>query len=359
MDFAPTLLFVVPSTNVYPTTGSTDNLSAGQIGVFRPDYSIATTGNLTNIPYVYICQGNEEPTMPGVGSVRSDKIYKKNVVNWYAVAGNASVVDQIIDITDFAAKCSEDVTISVRIRSFYANTGFFNGLTRSWTITTPCCDCGDDPCDTVDTEALIDAYVAKINADILVNQFLVAEKMPTMGGYFLRINALPIAPDPTRCDPSAFPYQYDQIKFWAWAYKGPETTQDYNVWNNCDPFATVTTVQERSYPIGLSAEIAKLEKDYHSYRVPPIAKHLFKWDIWNNGFVSLVEPNEVYDTFYLEFTSPVDEAWNPSVKQNYRVILAVPQSSSNTNFIDVVIAFFGSPTDESPEVFTTTTTTLP
>jgi len=355
-EFAPTFLFVVPSANSYPSTGTTDALTAGQFGFYLPDYTVATAGNVANAAYIYAVQGNPVSDMPGQGSVKSDKLYAKNIVNWYKVTSTASVVNQIIDITDFSAQCSEDVTISLRLRSFYINTGFFNGMTRSYTITTPCCDCGDNPCSDVDEEDLIDQFVTKINDDILVNQFIIAEKLSSGGNFYLRLNGKAIEPDPERCDPTAFPYQYDQLKFWAWAYRGPETTQDYNVWDNCDPFATVETVQEYSYPRGSAAEITQMEKNWYSNRVPPIAKRLFVNTNYNNGYESLVEAGVYYDTYYLEFKSPVNNAWGNADLQDYRVILAVANGHTAT-IEGVLTAFLGNPTSETGTNFTSTTTT--
>ena len=46
-DFSLTTLFVVPVGNTLPSSGSTQNLTAGQFGLFLNTYAVATTGNIS------------------------------------------------------------------------------------------------------------------------------------------------------------------------------------------------------------------------------------------------------------------------------------------------------------------------
>jgi len=56
-DFSLTTLFVVPVGNSLPSSGSTQNLAAGQVGFFRSDYTVATACNIAVSPYFYVAQG--------------------------------------------------------------------------------------------------------------------------------------------------------------------------------------------------------------------------------------------------------------------------------------------------------------
>lgn len=72
-DFSLTTVFVAPvAQTALPSSGSTQNLTAGQIGLFRNDYSIANSGNIAAAPYFYIAQGRANTYL--LGSKRSDKI---------------------------------------------------------------------------------------------------------------------------------------------------------------------------------------------------------------------------------------------------------------------------------------------
>src|SRR5690606_14933949 len=141
------------------------------------------------------------------------------------------------------------VSISLRLFSNYINTGFYNGLTRTVTIKTPCCECGEDPCTQVDIEDLVDQFVAAINAEPRLSQFVTATKDVTDPDDIKLVitgNALTVYGE--RCDPTAFPYEYDRMYFRTYAYRGPETTQDYNVFDSCDLFATAEVTQNATYP---------------------------------------------------------------------------------------------------------------
>jgi hypothetical protein len=55
-DFSLTTLFVVPVGNTLPSSGSTQNLTAGQFGIYTNAYAVATTGNIGAAPYFYLAQ---------------------------------------------------------------------------------------------------------------------------------------------------------------------------------------------------------------------------------------------------------------------------------------------------------------
>src|SRR5690606_21562040 len=143
-DFSLTTLFVVPLGNNLPTTGSTNDLTPGQVGFFLPNYSPATDLNIGAAKYFYVAQGQKNNYLKG--SKRSDKIHTSKVTEWYKVAGCPTPQNQITDISGFSVKCGDVVTLTLRAHSSYINTLYFNGLTRSVTVQAPCCDCGADPC---------------------------------------------------------------------------------------------------------------------------------------------------------------------------------------------------------------------
>ena len=113
-DFSLTTLFVVPVGNTLPISGSTNDLTAGQFGIFRSDYSVATVGNITGKPYFYAAQGRTNTYLQG--SKRSDKISStgSNVTEWYKVTGNPVAANQVTDITNFTVTPGTDVTITLR-----------------------------------------------------------------------------------------------------------------------------------------------------------------------------------------------------------------------------------------------------
>lgn len=347
MDFSLTTLYVLPTTNTLPTTGNTSNLTANQFGVFKPDYTPATTGNIAAQPYIMLAQGRPQ-TLPGVGTKKSDKIFLSNVIDWYKVAAITSAVPQIITFSNFSATCGEDVTISLRLKSFYLDTAYFNGLTKSYTITTPCCDCGTDPCTETDIAALVASFVALINGDTTFNspgKYVTASSSGSGSSTDLIITGKVLAAEPVSADPTAFPFQYDRLYFWGFAYKGPETSQDYNVWDSCDPFATVTTTQISTYETGSSLEAKQLEKNYNSYNTAAIARRLWSNVNFNGAFLTQVVDGTFYDFYYLKYKNPKNNAWQAVVAQDESVILLNP-TGQNATTITLLSDFLGAPVTE-------------
>ena len=113
-DFSLTTLFVVPVGNTLPSSGSTENLTAGQVGFFRSDYTVANAGNIAAKPYFYVAQGRTNTYLQG--SKRSDKISSTgtNVTEWYKVTGNPEAAVQVTDVTNFTVTPGTDVTITLR-----------------------------------------------------------------------------------------------------------------------------------------------------------------------------------------------------------------------------------------------------
>ena len=371
-DFSLTTVFVAPvAQTALPSSGSTQNLTAGQIGLFRNDYSIANSGNIAAAPYFYIAQGRANTYL--LGSKRSDKIKgcpsgsgcKSNVTEWYKVAGCGTPVNQITDITGFNVQCGDVVTLTLRGFSSYLNTLYFNGLTRSVTVQAPCCECGADPCTTVDESALIDLFIDKleqtapgINPDnIGLTKFFTFENV---GGTILRITGKALTAYGQPCDVAAFPHEYDRLFFRAFVYAGPATTADFIVSDSCNIVATATTVQNSTYATGTSKEIKQLEKNHYSYQAGYL-KHLYRQMGWNQNFESYVSDGTVYDTFYIKFRdydAPTSNTWGDYIDEDNMVIIAVPKDSAFETALETALeAALGSVAADNTCATTTTTTT--
>jgi hypothetical protein len=358
MDFSLTTLFVAQS-GTLASTGSTQDLTAAQIGVFRPDYSIATVGNIAAAKYIYIAQGRIE-TIPGLGSKRSDRIAASKVIEWYKINAVSNVPTQIQTISNWSLQCSQQVTFSFVLHSSYIDTGFFNGLTRSFVINTPCCECGDNPCTDVSGAALqnfVDEAAAAGNADPQLSQFLIFSRFGTGDDSQLYITEKALTVYGNPCDLQAYPWEYDRLWFRAFVINGPVTTQDFIVNDACDVIATSTVVQRSDFGTGSSAEIKQLEYDLYSYQTSQF-KHLYKYQSWNQAFQSYVIDGTYYDTYYIKYY-PYDEyldTWNPGVPQDATVIIAFP-TGTGTTFETLLETALGAADDYSGTNPTTTTTT--
>jgi len=373
-DFSLTTLFVVPVGSGIATpvsTASTQDLTPGKVGFFKSDYTCATAANITtNNSYFYVAQGRTNTYLQG--SKRSDKISgcagtnpgcRTNVTEWYKVGGCPTPITQITDVTDWDVKCGEVVTVTLRAHSSYLDTLYFNGFTRSVTVQAPCCDCGADPCDTVDIPALIDSIIAKflqeapgINPDnITFSDFYSFGRV----GNTLRIFAKPLTKYGQPCDVAAFPYEYDRMYFRTFVYKGPATTADFIVADACDVVATAQVVQRADYAYGSSDEIAQLEKNYYSYQAGYL-KHLYRMAGYNGNFESWVTAGATYDTYYIKFNDYDKSAyqWGDYIQEDSMVIIAVQTGSAEaTSVSSILTAALGTPVDAGAVCLTTTSTT--
>lgn len=358
MDFSLTTLFVATS-GTLASSGSTQNLAGGQMGVFGPDYTILNTGNIAAAKYFYIGEGRIE-VVPGLGSKLSDKITATKVIEWYKYSSVSNIPSQVQAINSWTLECGEQITFSFILHSSYIDTGFFNGLTRSFVINTPCCNCGSNPCDSVTGTALqnfVDEAAAKGNADPQLSQFLIFSRFGTGSDSQLYITEKPLTVYGNPCDFEAFPWEYDRLWFRAFVIKGPVTTQDFIVNNACDVIANSVVVQRSDFGTGSSDEIFQLEKDFYSYQTSQF-KSTYKYTSWNQAFQSYVTAGTYYDTYYIKYY-PFDEflaTWNPGVAQDATVIIAFP-TGTGTTFETLITAALGAPTDFSGTNPTTTTTT--
>jgi len=371
-DFSLTTLFVVPSGSTIASSGSTQDLTAGKVGVFKNDYAVATAGNIAAAPYFYIAQGRTNTYLQG--SKRSDKISGKNnagsgtnVTEWYKVTGCATAATQVTDVSNFNVKCGDIVTLTLRAHSSYIDTLYFNGFTRSVTVQAPCCDCGGNPCDTVDVPGLIDAFILKlqqqgpgINPDnISFNTFYQFQRIGNNASAILRISGKPLTKYGQPCDVAAFPYEYDRMYFRTFVYSGPATTADFIVADNCNIVADSVITQRASYPDGTSDEIAQLEKNFYSYQAGYL-KHLYRMAGYNENFESWVSAGSTYNTYYIKFNEYDKSAyqWGDYIHEDSTVIIAVVKSSSEeTALLAILNPALGTVAGDNTCITTTSTTT--
>jgi hypothetical protein len=379
-DFSLTTLFVVPvGQTTVPSSGSTQDLTAGTVGIFNNAYATVTSTTIKSAPYFYIAQGRQNTYLQG--SKRSDRIgvatqlltgdaetilpKNSNVTEWYKVSGCPTAANQITDVTNFTVQCGESITLTLRATSSYLQTLYFNGFTRSVTVQAPCCNCGDNPCDDVSDNTIINLLIDKLkqkapgtNPDnISFNTFYTFENV---GGTILRITGKPLTKYGQPCDVAANPFEYDRMTFRTFVYSGPATTADFIVDDNCNLVATPVITQRASYPTGASTEIAQLEKNFYSYQAGYL-KHLYRMNGYNENFETYVSDGVTYNTFYIKFNELDKSAyqWGDYIQEDSTVILAVPQGGNDLTdeFEAILVGALGAVTDQGLPCITTTTTT--
>ena len=372
-DFSLNTLFVVPKNVTIASSGSTQNLTEGKVGFFRSDYTVATAANIAASPYFYVAQGRQNTYLQG--TKRSDKIKgcpsgsgcNSNVTEFYKVTGCATPVTQVTDVSGWNVHCGDTVTMTLRAHSSYLDTLYFNGFTRSVTVQAPCCDCGGDPCDTVDVPALIDAFISKLtqqapgnNPDnINFNDFYQFQRIGNNASAILRISGKPLTKYGQPCDVAAFPFEFDRMYFRTFVYSGPATTADFIVADNCNIVANAVVTQRANYARGISDEIIQLEKNYYSYQAGYL-KHLYRMVGYNENFESWVSAGDVYDTYYIKFNEYDRSAyqWGDYIYQDSQVIIAAVAGSTESTLINTILtAALGTIPNGAGTCITTTSTT--
>jgi len=370
-DFSLTTLFVVPVGNTLPSSGSTQNLTAGQVGIFLNDYSVATSSNIADAPYFYVAQGRTNTYLQG--SKRSDKIAgcvtgaacNSNVTEWYKSNGCATAVNQVTDVVDFTVKPGEIVTLTLRGFSSYLETLYFNGFTRSVTVNAPCLECGGDPCTDVDVPALIDALILKLESrapgdnpdNIYLSDFYQFQRLGNNQSAFLRITGKPLTKYGQPCDVAAFPWEYDRFYFRTFIFSGPATTADFIVDDPCNRVAVPVITQRSNYPVGTSAEVQQLEKNFYSYQAGYL-KHLYRMNGYNENFESWVTDGQIYDLYYIRFNEYDKSAyqWGDYIMEDSMVIIAVPENQTS-GIEAILVAALGAVAGDTSCITTTSTTT--
>ena len=362
-DFSLTTLFVVPVGNTLPSTGSTQDLTAGQFGIFTNTYAVANAGNIAAAPYFYLAQGRVNTYLQG--SKRSDKISASKVSEWYKVTGNPVAANQVTEVGNFTVKPGEIITLTLRGFSSYINTLYFNGFTRSVTVNAPCLACGDNPCTDVDVPALIDQLILKLEAkapgnnpdNISFSTFYSFQRVGDDQNAKLVITGKPLTKYGQPCDVAAFPWEYDRMYFRTFIFSGPATTADFIVADPCNQVADAVITQRSSYVSGTSAEIQQLEKNFYSYQAGYL-KHLYRMVGYNENFESWVADGTTYDTLYIKFNEYDKSAyvWGDYIKEDAQVIIATPQALTQ-DILDVLEIALGTVVDESGDITSTTSTT--
>lgn len=366
MNFSKRAIWVFPVGNALPTTGSSENLTLGQVGVFKDNArTAATAGNISTANFIQLIQGRS--IYDQRGSKHSGNIKANHVKKYYKVTGSATAAVEFGEFSNFTAQCGETLSLTLEGHSSYLDTISYNGFVRSLVIETPCCECGEDPCTTVSNEAIIDLFiqaarninnVQNVTVDpsaATINTFWVFEKLGTGPSARLRVTAKPLTADGKFCNLSLNPYEYDRMWFRAFAYKQPASTVDFYVYDNCDVIADWVYLQRSTYPRGTYDQIYQQEIDLDSYL--NVQKFNYENSAFNQWFETYATPGTVYDQYYIIFRDlDEDPEFNAYITQDSTVILAVPQAQSSA--LEAVLSpYLGAVTNASGAVVSTSTTT--
>ena len=139
-------------------------------------YATVDATTIKAAPYFYIAQGRQNTYLQGskssekigvqaialTGNAQTILTKNSNVTEWYKVSACPTAANQITDVTNFTVQCGESIMLTLLAHSSYIDILYFDGFTRSVTIQAPCCNCDDNPCDTVTPSIIIDLLINKL-----------------------------------------------------------------------------------------------------------------------------------------------------------------------------------------------------
>lgn len=177
------------------TTGATESLAAGQIGIFdaKTFNALPVVGSNPKPNKMFIiAQGSmhSKDTRGGIShgglqeSVKSRPINPKYIEKFWVTEPSRPVADTwtigyngVTTCKPITGECGSKYTIRVDVRGESALRTYNRHLYRYFTVETPCCDDCDVTCDpaVADPYLLAKSFVEQINADVELSNFVRAE----------------------------------------------------------------------------------------------------------------------------------------------------------------------------------------
>lgn len=338
MDFSLTSVFVIPKDLPLATVNGTQNLAEGEVGVFLNDAArtIALAADVNKSFFVAQGRTADEETDK---TKKSDFIEAKRLKEYYKVPAKTTSAQQVSNIRDWKVKCGDNLSLTLRAQSRLINTTYYNGLTETFNVLAPCCDCGADPCADVTVEditALVTEFAAKINASRF-NEYVVAT-VTGVNSDVLTLTGKPIVNATTKSNnPYATNYEVDVVTFGAWAYYGAPTTMDSILDGRCRILATTTVATEPTTVRGTSGEVKTIERQHYAYQTPGF-KSIFPDADLNPYFTTHVTDGQYYDEYVVEFYSPRNPfTFDMAITTDARIRIFAVAGSAESTAIDTLL----------------------
>lgn len=176
------------------TTGDTDNLVAGQIGLFdaKTFNALPVVGSNANPKKMFLIGQGSMHDVDGLSPfyaglqefVRSRPINPAYIEKFYVNTPSRPVADEwtigyngVSTCDPITGECSSKYTIRVDVRGEAALRAYNRNLYRYFTYETPCCDDCDTDCSpaTADPYLMAKSFVEQINGDVELSKFVKAE----------------------------------------------------------------------------------------------------------------------------------------------------------------------------------------
>jgi hypothetical protein len=317
-------IFVVKAGTTLRVTGTTANLTQGQIGVFRPNFAAidnAAVPTPAQSPYIMLAEGTGDTSL---GSFKTSRIYLNKVTAWRGTAFSTSSQEMKVTTVPGSLKCERTYVFTVRIFEHFLHSVFCPYLQESVMITTPCCDdCAGD-CDNLVPAEYLTEIITKINANPRLSSYVVAT---VETGNIVLTGKVVEGLTAVDCLPDTVPYLANKVRFKVYAGEAAGSSQLEDIANFCDLWVSTTT-QNVVYPVGEGAAIVEMERHFAGYNQPNTSGYRYNIPYYNGDLITFADKTLSYDIYELEYLDPSAEGFEHKTAVPMSIVVAFPSSLS-------------------------------
>ena len=320
------------------TSGATTAVLVKELAAFTPDLN-TNLGIPPSTPDEFklvFGSGSDK-----FGTFKTSTIKQSNILSVTKTDADLTVTQQVTHIgydgvsaatPTFA--CDEEYVVTIKIDEYWSKGVFQPMIQESVRVKTACCDTCSGGCDALDAETYMDAIVTAINENPLLSKYVVAAKVGAGSDWGVSLTGLALDEFGNACVPDAVPYVFNLVRFKVAVHAGPYNTQDFDIEDQCAPWA-ITYTTGIKYPIGSKAAVAELERNYFTNNLPATHEARRYWNpIYNNDSDEFLYVDdytaangfEMFEITYLE-DSPV--GFENKTRNTHSIIILSEEGGAN------------------------------
>jgi hypothetical protein len=312
MSHKVTQIFVPTAADDAAARATTGALATQELTVFSPDLGSNLSATAADADFKIVMGTGSSK----FGTFKSSTISPENIISTVKTTPSSTVTQQVthlgydgVSTATPSFSCDEEYVVTLKIDEYWSKGIYQPMIQESVRVKTACCDTCSGGCDALDAEVYMDALVTEINENPLLSKYVVAAKVGAGSDWGVSLTGKALDEFGNECVPDAVPYVFNLVRFKVSVHEGPYNTQDFDIEDQCDPWA-ITYTTDIVYPIGAGPAMAELERHYFANNLPATHEARRYWNpVYNNDsdaflFVDKTATYNMYEITYLE-DSPV------------------------------------------------------
>ena len=312
MSHKVTQIFVPTAADDAAARATTGALATQELTVFSPDLGSNLSATAADADFKIVMGTGSSK----FGTFKSSTIRPENIISTVKTTPSSTVTQQVthlgydgVSTATPTFACDEEYIVTLKIDEYWSKGIYQPMIQESVRVKTACCDTCSGGCDALDAETYMDAIVTEINENPLLSKYVVAAKVGSGSDWGVSLTGKALDEFGNECVPDAVPYVFNLVRFKVSVHEGPYNTQDFDIEDQCAPWA-ITYTTDIVYPIGAGPAMAELERHYFANNLPATHEARRYWNpVYNNDsdaflFVDKTATYNMYEITYLE-DSPV------------------------------------------------------